>query len=78
MAAGGGSIFHDGAVVGGKPEKTEDSCVHVGVGGSKVVHGKMRFVHRLDFRKMKERGGRVSDCNDCARVESGFGDKIVI
>ena len=78
VVAGGASVFHDGAVIGGEPEKTEDGCVHLGVGGSEVVHNKLRFGHCLYFRNVKERGGRVADCNDGAGVESGFGDKIVM
>ena len=78
VVAGGASVFHDGAVIGGEPEKTEDGCVHLWVGGSEVVHCKLRFVHCLYFRDIKERGGRVADCDDGARVKSGFGGEIVM
>jgi hypothetical protein len=78
VVAGGTSVFHDSAVVGSKPEKTEDSRIHVWVGGSEVMDGEMRLVHFLYFRKMKEGGGRVSDGKEGSGVKSGFGDQIVM
>ena len=63
VVAGRASVFQDSAVVGSEPEKTEDSCVHLWVGGAKVMDRQVRFVYFRDFREMKERSGRVSDCN---------------
>ena len=78
MVAGGASVLHDGAVVGGEPEEAEDSGIQVTVGGAQVMDGNVRFVHGIYFREVKERGGRVSDCDDGARVKSGLGDQIVM
>jgi hypothetical protein len=78
VVAGGAIILHDGAVVGSKPEKTEDSCVHLRVGGSEVVDGEVRLVYFRDFREMIERRGSVADGNNGAGVKSSVGDKIVV
>ncbi len=63
VVAGRASVFQDSAVVGGEPKKTEDSRVHLWVGGAEVMDRQVRFVDFRDFREMKERSGRVSDCN---------------
>ena len=78
VVAGGASVLHDGAVVRGEPEEAEDSGIQVTVGGAQVMDGNVRFVYGLYFCEVKERGGRVSDCDDGARVKSGSGDQIVM
>ncbi len=78
VVAGRASVFEDSSVVGCKPEKTEDSRVHLRVGCSEVMDGEMRLVYFRYFHNMKERGGRISDGDNSARVKSGFGDKIVM
>ncbi len=78
VVAGGTGVFQDSAVVGSKPEKTEDSRIQVGIGGSEVMNGEMRLGHFLDFRKMEGGGGRVADGQDGAGVKSSFGNQIVV
>jgi hypothetical protein len=78
VVAGRASVFEDSSVVGCKPEKTEDSCVHLRVGGSEVVDGEVRLVYFRDFREMIERRGSVADGNNGAGVKSSVGDKIVV
>ncbi len=78
MVACRASVFEDSSVVGCKPEEAEDSGIQVTVGGAQVMDGNVRFVYGLYFRDVKERDGRVSDCDDGARVKSGSGDQIVM
>jgi hypothetical protein len=78
VVAGRASVFEDSAVVGCKPEKTEDSCVHLWVGCSEVVDREVRLVYFRDFRQMKERRGSVADGDDGTGVKGGVGDEIVV
>ncbi len=59
VVAGRASVFEDSSVVGCKPEKTADSCVHLRVGCSEVMDGEMRLVYCLYFREMEERRGKT-------------------
>ncbi len=63
VVAGRASVFQDSAVVRGEPKKTEDSCVQLWVGGAEVMDRQVRFVDLCDCREMKERSGRVANCN---------------
>ena len=78
VVAGGALVLHDGAVVGSKPEKTEDSRVQGWGCGAQVVDGQKRFCDRLDFGDVEARGGSVADGDDGPGVKSSGRDEIVV
>ncbi len=78
VVAGGAGVLHDGAVVGCKPEKAEDSGSYVMVGGAQVVDGEQRFRDGLNLGKVKGRRGIVADGDDSAGVKGGVGNEIVV
>jgi hypothetical protein len=78
VVAGRASVFEDSSVVGCKPEKTEDSRVHLWVGCAEVVDGEVRLVYFRYFSNMKEKRGSVADGYDGSGVKSSVGNKIVM
>ena len=78
VVAGWACVFEDGPSIGGEPDKTKNSSVQRGSGGSIVVQGQKGFVEGGYFGEVKGGGRRVTDCNDGGGKESSGRDEIVV
>jgi hypothetical protein len=78
VVTGGAGVLHHSAVVGGEPERTEDSGIHGGVGGAQVMDREESLRDGRDFGNVEVRRGSVANGDDGAGVEGGVRDEIVV